>query len=528
MKKVGMNKIAKYLNQHIVGGVYDGERIRQRFMNDRSVLRLKPEMVAVPENVYDVCKILRFAHQVAGKGIELPITVRGNGMSRNGASLGGGLVMLMERMGGILEIDTRGRMVRVQAGVTLGELNKALALHGLWLPVAADERETIGGLIAGSPGDEMMGRYGGMTYFVEQAEVVLADGSFLQTGRRSERAVERSEGGSPFGNKVHRKMRKLILNNQRLIDGLPEEDLDLMGYRTVAHVRNKRNGSMDLLPLLFGSEGSLAVITEVILRCELLETRKVRVIVEVAEMAKGLEIVGILERMGAKRVRLLERRMFEKLEKFGKGGGSLVRNLHGDFVLVAEFGLRSGFRQMWTAKQMERLLPQQNCNFVVEDAKNSAGFDELERLWEFSLKAGKVERVDMFGEVRVPRERVVEFLERVKEMEGEMGMELIVWGSLLAGLFVVRPKLNFETTEGRMVAMRFLKDYGRMVMGIGGSLAGVSGEGRLKALLTLPELAVAERKLFDEIKEIFDPRGILNPEVKMGVDARKVIRRIGR
>ena len=125
--KVGMNKITKYLNKHISGNVFDKDTVLEAYSYDRSPLKITPRFVAVPHTTEDVQFLVRFANDLSRKGYNLPITVRGSGLDKTGADLGDGLVISTEKMSNIEEIDDRGRLVRVQAGVTMEKLNAVLA-----------------------------------------------------------------------------------------------------------------------------------------------------------------------------------------------------------------------------------------------------------------------------------------------------------------------------------------------------------------------------------------------------------------
>ena len=169
-----MNKIAKYLNQQLIGNVFDSSQILEAYSTDRSPLKITPRMVVVPENASDVRRTVKFVNQLAQKSVHIPITVRGSGLDKTGADLGTGLILSTEHLNKILEIDDRARLVRVQAGVTLGQLNSALALYGLHIPVLADPRETIGALIANFTTDAAAGKYNGIYYYVDCIESVIS------------------------------------------------------------------------------------------------------------------------------------------------------------------------------------------------------------------------------------------------------------------------------------------------------------------------------------------------------------------
>ena len=185
-----MSKLAEYLNQHILGNVFDSPLIREAYSTDRSILKMTPRLVALPETTNDIRKLLRFSSQLASRDFKLPVTVRGTGLDKTGASIGSGLIISTEKLNHIEEIDVRGRLVRVQPGITLGALNEALRLQGMCLPIVYDPRATIGGLIANCPNDDASERYGGIFRFVDRLEVVLASGDIVQLSPQSLRSVE--------------------------------------------------------------------------------------------------------------------------------------------------------------------------------------------------------------------------------------------------------------------------------------------------------------------------------------------------
>ena len=120
-----MNKVTKYLNQHIIGNVFDRPSILEAYSTDRSILKITPKYVALPESSNDLRRIVSFINQLAARGMKIPIAVRGSGLDKTGADLTSGIVISTEKMNRILEIDEHGHFVRVQAGVTLAQLNSA-------------------------------------------------------------------------------------------------------------------------------------------------------------------------------------------------------------------------------------------------------------------------------------------------------------------------------------------------------------------------------------------------------------------
>ena len=155
-----MNKIANFLNARISGLVTDKPEILAAYSRDASILEIMPKLLCLPQTVEDIQYVVRFVDELAKKGYRLPVSVRGSGLDQSGADLSEGIVLSTEKLNKIHEIDDRERLVRVQAGVTLGQLNSALALFGLRLPVEADERETIGGIVSNFYTDKIAKKYG--------------------------------------------------------------------------------------------------------------------------------------------------------------------------------------------------------------------------------------------------------------------------------------------------------------------------------------------------------------------------------
>ena len=98
-----VNKIAVYLNRHLSGNIFEKDSVLEAYSADRSVLKIKPKLVAVPESVSDIRKIVRFVYQLAEKDYKLPIAVRGSGLSKTGSDLTSGIVISTEKLNHIRE-----------------------------------------------------------------------------------------------------------------------------------------------------------------------------------------------------------------------------------------------------------------------------------------------------------------------------------------------------------------------------------------------------------------------------------------
>ncbi|HKX23708.1 MAG TPA: FAD-binding oxidoreductase, partial [Candidatus Saccharimonadales bacterium] len=261
-----MNKVANYLQEHIVGEVLSANSVRKYFSTDGSIFEMTPSMVVYPKNVSDVRKVARFSWQLSEKGHVLPITPRGRGSDQSGAAIGKGIVMVFPaHMNRLLELDTKQRLARVQPGINYLAFQEAVKTHGLFLPPypSSIDYATIGGSIANNAAGEKTVKYGDTRKFVEGLEVVLADGELIQTTRLNKRELNRKKGLTNFEGEIYRQLDGLITDNWELIQQqgeIPGITKNAAGY-ALGQVKRK-DGSFDLTPLFVGSQGTLGIVTE--------------------------------------------------------------------------------------------------------------------------------------------------------------------------------------------------------------------------------------------------------------------------
>lgn len=306
-----MNKIAKFLNARISGFVTDKPEILAAYSRDASILEIMPKLLFLPNNIEDIQYVLRFTNELAKKGYQLPIAVRGSGLDQSGADLTEGMVLSTEKMNQIQEIDERGRLVRVQAGVTLGQLNSALALFGLYLPVEADPRETIGGLISNFYTDRIAKKYGSIYYYVDRLEAVLANGELFQSQTLTQLGLRNAKTRDGLVGKIYQKTHKIIEQNQRQLQEIKQNDHSRIGYRMLTEVYSKNN-EFDLAPLFFGAQGSLGVITELILKVAPIPRPTKKALFLYDDLDSAIDLMERLKKLEPVRIDFYDTRIFSQ------------------------------------------------------------------------------------------------------------------------------------------------------------------------------------------------------------------------
>ncbi len=518
-----MSKLAEYLNQHILGNVFDRPSLCQSYSTDRSILQIMPRLVAVPLGTNDIRKLLRFSNQLANRDFSLPVTVRGSGIDKTGASIGPGLVISTERLNHIEEIDIRGRLVRVQPGVTLGQLNSALALQGLWLPIDYDERATIGGLIATCPSDDLMDRYGGIYHFVERAEVVLASGDVVQLAPVSIRAIENRKDAYSAESQLYQKIEQIVDDYGDTILDRTMQPFDAAGYSNITQVRSQR--SINLLPLLFASQGTLGIISDIILHVEPLPPAPHRLIISFHDLKAAQRFLNYVCDLEPSTIKIYDLRIMEAANEHGKKPDFFVRKIGKGILVILTFN----YRRPKLSKKMKKCfeaLPESTF-YVEEGPDNIENISSLESaLLSYLNDTTRGERTPVLDDVFIPSMHFSDYLYGLKNLEKNLGFDLPVFGSFITSNYSVRPEIDCTSVEGRRKLVEFLKLYSQLVVDCQGSLTGNGPEGQVKALMMSKTLGVGERQLYSSIKEAFDPNNILNPDVKLGADVKNTIRHL--
>ena len=512
-----MGKITKYLNELIVGNVFDTPEILEAYATDNSILKVKPKFVAFPESTDDIRKLMRFFNQIASKDIPVSVTPRGSGLDEGGADLSSGLIISTEKMNKLLEIDPRERLVRVQAGITLKELNTALSVSGLTIPVGGHDDETIGGLIANAPIDKYAGKYGGIYNYVDRIEVVLSNGECLQTSRLKKYAVAKKAAEKSLEGDIYRKMSKLLKENEEQLRKMEGEKKGLAGYPNVTKLGHRE--TMDLKPLLFGSQGTLGIISEVILKATLIKRKPFRFVVTFREFEQALEFAKVVEEMRPREINIFDLKILNMAKETGKNLDGVIKKLEEGYTVFVSLDER----MINSGKKIESLktVAPRTAKFIFETPETRRTINEFENSLTSYLRATKNgERLPILTNFYLPAHTLKNFMDDIKILSQKLELELELYGSYMTSIYNLRPKFNLEEEGINRKIATFLKAGAYIIKRRDGLLTGGTPEGRLKAVVTNEELPPTEKEIYEKIKKIFDQNNILNPDVKLGASSK--------
>ena len=509
-----MSRLAQYINQHIVGTVFDAPTVCSHYSTDGSILQYSPRLVAFPKTTQDVRKLLRFSNQLAGKGYQLPVTLRGTGLDKTGAAIGQGIIISTSKLNQIEEIDVRGRLVRVQPGITVEKLNQALNLHGLWLPVSCSPSTTIGGLIANYTKSNLGTNYGDIDRYVERLEVVLASGDLLQIAHYSNHVIRQVIKSNSREGVLYRQLARILNDHEDTIQTIVGRPSNRSGYANITHINYARH--WDLSPLFFASQGTLGAITDVILRLEILSSARKRLAIIFHDLHSAIDVMDTISMLNPRSIQIADLKIAELADQQGIKPNIFTRKIGKGWLVIVEFD-GSKFKVARKIHQAVKQLPA-HLRFIVEDSSNQDDFSKFNSMLLGYANPNVGERSPIVDDVFIPPDQLPKFIDELKVLEQTLGVELPLYGSYLRANYQVRPVIDYSELDGRQLAVNFLRKYSRLVNDCGGSITGGSPEGRIKTPLISRTTCVEERMLYAAIKDAFDPYHILNPGVKLDAD----------
>ena len=416
--------------------------------------RRLPDAVVLPATTEEVSGVVRVCARD-----RLPVVPRGAGTGYAGGAVPvrGGVVLNLCRMDRVLELDAERRRLRAQAGVVTAAVHRRAAAAGLYYPPdpGSASTSTIGGNVACNAAGPHAFRYGTTSDYLVGATAVLGDGSVVRLG----------EGGQPS----------------------------------------------PLLPLLAGSEGTLAVITEVLLRLLPAPAARVTLGASFDGMERAFGAVAEIGRLGVVPAALefLDGSALEAVRRTGivavPSGRSLVLvELEGDAAPVkAEADAVISALGAAGAAHVDR----------AADAAEAA------RLWEVRKAVSAAVATVMVGKVNedvvAPRDRLAELVARSEEIGGRHEVPVVNFGHLGDGnlhvTFLIDPRRPGERARGDGAA----SDLFETVLSMGGSLSGEHGVGTSKLAYAERQLGTAGLGLMRRLKHRYDPAGLLNPGIKL-------------
>ncbi len=522
------------LRGQISGEVHFDEMTRGLYSTDASIYQISPVGVVLPRLPEDV----RAAIEIAAR-YRVPILPRGSGTSLSGQTVAAALVIDFSKyMNRILDFDPDRRLVRVQPGVVLDQLNSTLApLRVQFGPdVATSSRANLGGMIGNNSAGSRSVRQGKTIDHVRELKVLLSDGSEIVCGPCSDDAVRQKAAQRNREGDIYRRLPEIVAENRREIlaryprilrrvngynlDAFVPEIYDQSPIAPVAAQLDREwpdRRSFNLAKLVVGAEGTLGTVTEALLHVVPLPKERGVVCLQFRTIDAALDSVTKILECQPSAVELLDRHIVElsrtnlKYRKSlafveGTPEALLIVEFSADEVVQIADGLQLLEQKLAGQPGLERFLR------ARDDAQR-------EQIWNCRKASaplllsipGARKPIAFVEDTAVDPAKLPVFTRRFRKILDNHGISGAYYGHASVGCLHIRPMVDTKSAADLKVLKSVSDEVAALVQEFGGAMSGEHGDGLARSYHNLKLFGPKLFAAFGEVKLLFDPEGLMNP-----------------
>jgi FAD/FMN-containing dehydrogenase/Fe-S oxidoreductase len=512
--------LERRLKAEISGGVQFDRFTRGRYATDASHYQIVPLGVVTPRTIEEAERAIEISR---AEGVS--VLPRGGGSSQAGQTVNASLVIdCSKHLTRILDLDVSGRRCRVEPGIVLDDLNRALRPHGLWFPVdvSTASRATIGGMTANNSCGGRSLRYGNTRENVIAVDAVLADGTRAHFG-----PVAADLSDLPANSPLRPLARDLFALGAReageIVARFPKVQRRVGGYNIDALVPGRND--VNLAHILVGSEGTLAFSTAIELKLSPLLGRRAVGACHFGSFHEAMAAAQHIVKLAPIAVELVDATMIALARDIDMFRPTLEAFVRGEpaALLLVEFAEEPEENDR-RLKRLHELIG--DLGFAwdksgvhwggvadVLDPKLQAAITELRTAGlniMMSMKdAGKP--VSFVEDCAVPLEHLADYTARLTDVFEKNGTSGTWYAHASVGCLHVRPILNLRL-EKDVRAMRAIAEQAfAFVREYKGSHSGEHGDGLVRSEFNEPMFGPRLARAFEEVKDRFDPQGLFNP-----------------
>jgi FAD/FMN-containing dehydrogenase/Fe-S oxidoreductase len=507
------SELARRLQREVDGEVLFDAFSRGRYSTDASIYQIEPVGVVVPRTE----EAARIALQIAaGEGV--PILPRGAGTSQCGQSVGAALIIdCSKNLNAVVEFDAGRREVTVQPGIVLDQLNAFLRPHQLWFPVdvSTSAQATIGGMTGNNSCGSRSIRYGNMVHNVLGVDAWLSGGDEFHFGP-SDALADATSAYRALAAKIHaiarREADEIEARWPKMLRRVQGYNLDM-----VLPGSESNPAAHNLAHLLVGSEGTLAFSTRVTLKLSPLPAHKVLGVVHFANFYQAMDLTRHIVTLDPDAVELVDRTMIDLARSNAAFRPIVARFLKGEpaAILLVEFAGEDRNAQIAKLQRLTQLMGDLGHPGAVVEITDTALQKEI---WEvrkaglnimMSMK-GDGKPVSFIEDCAVPLEHLAEYTDRLTKIFAKHGTHGTWYAHASVGTLHVRPILDMRR-DGAEKMRAIAEEACAMVREFKGAYSGEHGDGLVRSEWIEPILGSRLGAALTQIKDLFDPKGLMNP-----------------
>jgi FAD/FMN-containing dehydrogenase/Fe-S oxidoreductase len=495
------------------------------YSTDASVYKEEPSAVAWPKTASDIRKILQFAANENSS-----ITLRAGGTSLAGQVVSSGIIVDVSRyMNKILEINKNEMWVRLEPGVVLDELNLKLKEYGLFFgpETSTSNRCNIGGMVGNNACGSHSIVYGSTRDHTIEIKALLSDGSEAIFGPMNNDDFLKKCNQNNLEGDIYRNIKQILENNinqEKIKEGYPDPKVHRRntGYAIDqlldSHVFDETsNSKFNFSKLLTGSEGTLAVTTEIKLNViPLPPANKALVCVHLKKRNDAFKANLIALKYKPSAVEMMDNRILELTEdNASQRNNRFFLDGKPAAILIVEFVREKPEEIDESAARLIEALKSSNYGYSYPVIKGK----DISKVWELRKAGlgilanmkGDPKPVTLMEDTAISVELLPAYMDEIEVLLAKYGKDAVFHAHIGSGELHIRPVLNLKDPEDVKLFRKIGLETAHLVKRYRGSLSGEHGDGRLRGEFIPVIIGEHNYNLLKQIKECWDPNGILNP-----------------
>jgi FAD/FMN-containing dehydrogenase/Fe-S oxidoreductase len=515
--------LARQLRKHIQGEVRFDIPSRRLYSTDASIYQIKPLGVVIPRTTQDLQATVQIAVEM-----RVPLTARGGGTSLSGQSIGPGIVLDCSKyLNKILEVDPVGRVARIEPGVVLDQLNRAVGRYDLQFgpDVATASRANLGGMIGNNSAGSRSIVFGMTIDHVRRLDVLLSDGTDANFGPVSSREWERKGTLQNLEGAIYRRLQQIVVDNgdeirrrfPRILRRVSGYNLDVLDRGLAAFNNGRAGPPVGLHQVIVGSEGTLAVVTQAELGLVRRPLARGLLVPHFHSLAAAMDALEVCLEFQPSAVELMDQMLLDLARNnlSLKDTMSAIKGRPAALFMV-EFSSEDEAEVADRVEKLQKRLQGVQGVTALVPALDPALRNALWSLRSAGLPLllglpGDRKPVTFVEDTAVAPHHLPDFVARFQDVLQRHGTTGAFYGHASVGCLHIRPVLNLKSGEDVVRMRRITEDVTDLVLEFGGALSGEHGDGLARSEWNRKMFGESVYQAFRLVKQAFDPASLLNP-----------------
>ncbi len=507
-------EIADELTRRVDGEVRFDPHSRLLYSTDASIYQMEPVGVVIPRNAADVQAVVEFG---AREGI--PVLPRSGGTSLAGQTVNHAIVLDFSKyLNNVLEVNAEEQWARVQPGIILEQLTRQVSGHGLQYapdPTTAN-RACVGGGIGNNTCGAHSVIYGKTLDHIRELDVILSDGSTAHLGELTPAELESRLSATGLEGEIYRGVLRIAREQKDEIDRTYAKiQRRVSGYNLDEFILDDGHGHpVNLARMVVGSEGTLCVVTEAKVNLVPRPTMTSLSILHFRTIFDASEATTRVLTHDPSSIELIDKMVLDR----GREALGSSRNLsfiEGDpgAMLVVEF---YGESEDELTARMNALKADIGLAYACVNILDRAGQAAVWNVRKGGLgllmsTRGDAKPIPFVEDPAVDPSVMGEFVRRFDEIVTEHGTTAGYYGHASVGCLHIRPLISLKNEEGINKMVSIGDAVSDLIKEFGGSMSGEHGDGIVRGVWTRKMFGDQIYNAFRELKQTWDPQGIMNP-----------------